>query len=87
MTDCPHFQTDTPFIFAVLGGVVVVFYLVKLVTLAQMRDMEKERRHALSQLKQAAKPQTPESERHSVPVTPSTASGRQHEDDWHVTDY
>ena len=84
LTPCP--QIDTPFLCAVLGAAVVLFYTVKLYTKLEMKRMEGERREALIRLKKEQRADTPASDRHSVPVTPDTEGGRQN-DDWEVQDY
>ncbi len=82
-----HWQVDTPVICAILGGIVVAFYLLKMYTLVEMRRMEAQRREALNLLKAEVRPETAESEAHSYPVTPSTQHGSRHEEQWDVTDY
>ena len=82
----PRPQLDTPFLCAVLGAAVVLFYSVKLYTKLEMKRMEGARREALNRLKKEQRPETPASDRHSVPVTPDTEGGRQN-DDWEVQDY
>ena len=84
---CLHWQVDTPVICAILGGIVVAFYLLKMYTLVEMRRMETQRREALNKLKAEVRPETAESEAHSYPVTPSTQHGNMHEEQWDVTDY
>ncbi len=64
----------------------MLFYVVKLYTRLEMRKMEGMRREALNRMKKEARPDTPASDRHSVPVTPETEGGRRNED-WEVQDY
>lgn len=80
-------QVDTPYICAVLGAAVVAAYLLKLVTLVQMKRMEQLRRQALNVLKHQKREVTPDSEVHSVPVTPDTPRMKKGNDDWDVQDY
>ena len=79
-------QIDTPIIFAILGGVILAFYLLKLYSILEMKRMDAQRREALNTLKKEERPETPRSERMSAPVTPETQSGRRNDDDWNITD-
>jgi hypothetical protein len=65
---------------------VVAFYLLKLYTLVEMKRLEAIRREALNRLKKESKPETPQSEQMSAPVTPETRSGRNNDDDWQPVD-
>jgi hypothetical protein len=79
-------QIDTPIIFAVLGGILVAFYLLKLYSVLEMKRVDAQRREALSILKKEGRPETPRSEQMSAPVTPETQSGRRNDDNWNITD-
>lgn len=87
LTSSLFLHDNAPFIFAILGGAVAAFYLLKLYTLMEMKQMESQRRDALHRLKHEERPVTPRSEAHSVPVTPDTQQGNNRDDDWQVTDY
>jgi hypothetical protein len=83
----PTRQIDTPIIFAILGGIVAAFYLLKLVTVLEMKKVAMQRQEALGRLKREERPETPQSEVHSVPVTPRSQHGESKDDAWNVTDY
>ena len=70
-----------------LGAVIAAVYVIKAVTLLQMKGMEAQRRRALEVLKRQEREKTPEAEVYSVPVTPDTPHGRTDDDDWHVQEY
>ena len=86
-TSHSRLQIDTPIIFAILGGVILAFYLIKLYSILEMKRVDAQRREALNVLKKETRQETPRSERMSAPVTPETQSGRRNDDDdWNITD-
>ena len=86
-TSHSRWQIDTPIIFAILGGVILAFYLLKLYSILEMKRVDAQRREALNILKKETRQETPRSERMSAPVTPETQSGRHNDDDdWNITD-
>jgi hypothetical protein len=66
---------------------VLAFYLLKLVTVLEMKKVAMQRQEALGRLKREVRPETPQSEVHSVPVTPTSRHGESNDDAWNVTDY